>query len=136
MNRLDKHQKIGIDFDHTLVNSNKTHLFEEYILANPDKEYWIVTFRNNTGFWTREQTIFDLQSHTKLTMDHFEDIVMQVRQPDIATQSIILDGDESMHWKGLMCYERDITIMIDDMPEWVLPGCERYGIDFIDTFTL
>jgi len=33
-----------------------------------------------------------------------------------------------VEWKGLMCDKLGLPVLVDDKPEHVRPGCEKYGI--------
>ncbi len=44
---LDKYNNIDIDLDETLINTDKAFFIAKYIINNPDKNYYIVTFRSH-----------------------------------------------------------------------------------------
>jgi len=35
-------------------------------------------------------------------------------------------------WKGKVAAELGCTLLVDDRPDWVLPGCAKYGVSFLD----
>ena len=64
--KLDRFNKIAWDFDGTLDGHPKSSLMHEYIIANPEKEHVIVTFRS--GGW--EKRIFlEMSKHYRNAQD-------------------------------------------------------------------
>jgi hypothetical protein len=144
---LEQHNKIAFDFDDTLINGVGAAAIQEYILANPHKMYWIVTFRT-----PREAvTIADeLARFSDLTMDMFERIypcpertvmdwklVQQERKaaglssPELTyVESLFPEELKFVHWKAYVCSRIGASVLVDDMKRLVYPGCERYKIAY------
>jgi len=40
------------------------------------------------------------------------------------------------HWKGAKCKELGLTALIDDLGEYVRPGCDVHGVEWIDALNL
>ena len=138
MNRLDDHTNIGLDFDSTLVNGGRfSKYLWEYIRKNPNKEYWIVTFRPVSGrLGKRSDILEELVSEAGHRVG--EIIGTNVAQlPDKLDHPTNFFGQPWMPlWKGSMCEQLGCTLMIDDLPKFVLPGCDAHHIEFIDTADL
>jgi hypothetical protein len=152
MDELDKHQKIALDFDGTLVDSVSSPILADYIRQHPEKSYYIVTFRTPTQIVTIPTELtniglsFDLFAKVvpmppRLAFDFDEDQKFRrhAHLPDMNTVSedALLPGEYKMvHWKGFIARKLGATILVDDMPELVLYGCQQFGIKFVDAKNL
>lgn len=126
---LDQYQKLGIDFDGTLVGHPRSHILQQYIVDHPEKEFHIVTFRCGQ----MEQNLrWDLQDSVELTgsglrLDHFKSIECCPKLI-FERRETLDDGREFYGWKGRRCAEIGCTILVDDMHAHVGPYCHELGI--------
>lgn len=135
--RLDKHQIIAIDFDETLIYHKHSIQLWGFIIRNPDKKYWIITFR--TGAYSDPQVIWsELYSESNLDRSCFEGIISI--PVNLYTDYITKPGNETkmkyIRWKAEVAKSLNCTVLIDDRPDKVEQGCVELGIEFIDTKTL
>jgi len=145
---LDRHEAIGWDFDNTLIDHPNSAAIHRYIRAHPEKRHVIITFRS---FGWQDEVWSSLaacpgapprQSFDRLlNMDdaRFSPAVPEsgphvehARAHDairvIEGKLLITDVASYVEWKGLACRENGLTVLVDDRPECVLPGCARHGI--------
>ena len=137
MKLLQEYKSIGWDFDETLVYHDFSEAMWDYILRNPyDQTHHIVTFRSGG----MEKRIFDelkLQG-SKLKRRHFgkvlniDHLLWSDYTKKAADKTIILLDDpraiKYLHWKGEVCNEHGIEVLIDDMTDSVISGCEKHGV--------
>lgn len=132
---LIPHQKIGIDFDGTLVEHRKSRLLQRFILANHDKtEFHIVSFRSHgmERNIERDLLISTLMTQVPLTLRHFAGVH---NIPDALYEGWAMFGDKDKArdyfcWKASKCQEIGCTIIVDDMND-VGPHCEEIGITYL-----
>lgn len=126
---FDRHQKIGIDFDGTLVGHRHSALIQRYILDHPEKEFHIVTFRSH-GWQNRIE--FDLAKSTAetgvpLTIGAFT-AIHNMTDEGYATH-IEMKGDPKYYaWKGVTCAQVGCTILLDDMADGIHIECVSQGV--------
>lgn len=152
---LDQHDSIAWDMDKTLVNGPNSHLFRLYIALTPHKKHYVVTFRNK--LWAAT-ILEELETHG---MKNVRDRIVSVEDcPELVHYCyMVRDGvtrftaesfcklnsltpnefnvhaDRFPMWKAERAKELGCTILVDDMPEWVLAGCEHHGIAFHDSLS-
>ena len=152
---LDRHQKIAWDMDGTLVDGPNARFFRDYIAAHPEKDHHVVTFRNRSwanDIWEElESWGFDAHAHIKSIENCPEEI------HDCYMINWRMDGAENRRrhregphftraefddlvrqfplWKGLRAKEIGCTLLVDDMPSWVVAGCEEHGVEFFHAHT-
>jgi hypothetical protein len=156
---LDKHDVIAWDMDGTLVDGPNSEYFLLYIAAHPEKRHHVVTFRDRAWaaqtwselrshgldararirsvencpevihdsymfhkargnlYGPRTYEYFNVATHNELTAEQFDDF--RQRYP---------------MWKGEKSLQLGATILVDDKPEWVAPGCAHFGIEFLHAF--
>jgi hypothetical protein len=139
---LAPYRIVGVDVDDTLLDNGRPAdyaRFWEFIETNPyDQVFHIITFRS--GGW--EKMVWsDLRfSGSTLTEDHFASVqsvphsvwaLSQGSAPRIITSMSQLDEDPYMLWKGKVCAELGCEVLIDDMTEHVIRGCDQYGVKHI-----
>ncbi len=135
---LEKYEKIGIDFDDTLIDHPKSRFLWDYIEENPfNQSFHIVTFRSG-GMETR---IFeDLKVRgSRLEEIHFTamhsvphemwESYHQRPMKLVASLTEIAD-DPYVLWKATTCMEQGIGVLIDDATHHVMPGCTKHGIAY------
>lgn len=134
---LKDYKRIGWDFDDTLIDHPLSSAFWDFIMQNPyQQEHFIVTFRSG-GLETR---IFDdlAARESDLEEVHFlaihscphelwQDHHLQKPTKLIASLDEIKD-DPYVVWKGMICSQNDIPVLIDDMTHNVIHGCRKYGV--------
>lgn len=148
INELDQFHAIAWDFDKTLVDSPKSPLIHKYIKEHPDKTHVIVTHRSHGMQFdifpemrhkfpdAPDQSDFDgvynISNRAWERFDHTQRLrkIGRFKGPPTPWELYYVN------WKGLVCKLRGLQVLVDDKPQDSLPGCEKYGIAFIDTMTL
>jgi len=138
---LKKYHRIGWDFDGTLVGHQKSFDIWNFIDENPyGQEHFIITHRSH-GL---EKRMFDqlVEEGSMLTPGHFTQIFnvtdtmhaeFERNKPNkLFIMPEDLSNDPYVQWKGLICHQNNIQVMIDDDPDIVIHGCLKYDIDFIN----
>lgn len=140
---LDQHDAIAWDFDGTLWGGPLATLMHEYIRQNQHKRHVIMTFRSgkrNKRVWA-EMVWDDLAGsyENPVTREHFEGVInmdeetFELNCVRRSPGGIILDAtDIYREWKGMMCAKHGFTLLVDDNPDHTKPGCDKYGIAYVD----
>lgn len=155
---LDKHAVLGWDMDGTLVDGPNSEYFLRYIAAHPEKRHHVVTFRDRA--WAT-QTWSELRSHgldAKALIKSVENCPEIIHDSYMFQKRYAAYGDRCFEffnqaagqnmtleqfnefrntypvWKGMKCAQLGATILIDDKPEWVEPGCAKFGVEFLHAF--
>lgn len=149
---LDLHDTIGWDMDQTLIKGPNSEFFRDYIVAHPEKTHRIITFRNKSwadtaydelesyGLVGARSLISSIENCPETWHDYYminthphyswEKIDMLKR--GLVTQDVL---DECVHnflrFKGARCKEVGCTVLVDDLPQWVMPGVNENGITFV-----
>jgi len=141
---LDKYNIIGIDFDNTLIGNAASDIIANYVIQNPNKKYYIVTFRSH-GLESSSEISKNCITYLRKDMRrYFIDIlaipyvyVEHKYYADHRKNISIEDYNEYtynyVHWKGKICSEYNIEVLIDDDIKNVILGCNKYNINLIDT---
>lgn len=144
MELLRDYKRIAFDFDETLIDHDLSERFWKYISDNPlGQEFHIVTFRSGG----MENRVWDDLRYrgSKLTEEHFKGFhhcphelwrEFHYGGDEIMTPGgIFLPSNNPDHpylcWKGAICADHGLEVLIDDMPSMVLAGCKKYRIDYI-----
>jgi hypothetical protein len=140
MTRLEPHKNIGWDFDGTLSQGANSERFRAYITAHPEKRHHVITFRDRE--WA-DLILMELGTlgldpkliasvencpaplHDMFMLHHSGDLCMPQR---IAQKAI----DAFLRWKGRRASELGCTVLVDDMADWVVQGCQAHGVEFLD----
>lgn len=139
---LVHHRSIGWDFDGTLFvdHHGKPHpnmvAMHKFILANPQIKHYIVTFR--THGW-QNRVFHDLAAFKSAPPPSaFEGVLNCPDETWEGAQrakripgSLITDIESYLDWKGEICAEHGITVLIDDLPDMVQSGCIKHGIVYL-----
>jgi hypothetical protein len=151
---LDGHKRVGVDFDGTLVDEPKSSILVDYIIKNfKTTDFVIVTFRSH-GMENEIWHILEMvHGKTGIKRDMFKGVVnipnemyenylndldqLFIRRRAGLEIPKIMPGIEAYRtWKGSVCYDAKLSVMIDDKPEDVEAGCRQFGVDFIDIRTI
>jgi hypothetical protein len=146
MEKLKRHRKIAFDLDGTLVDGVASREIAEFIRDNPEKTYYIVTFRipeqclhlneELAQVGLKRADFQDVVPMSKRFVIEFEDDQAQRRfanLPPPKTVDHMLPGERRyVHWKGFVCSRLGATALIDDMPEMSAPGCKQHNIALED----
>lgn len=157
---LNFHTRIGVDIDETLVGSNQRKIkLWKYIKNNPNKKYWLITFRTGS-FLDQAYRDIEIESKGVITRNNFEGIYgipselsiafhrvspfinfrktnpkiwekIRIHMPNL--DELANQYDLSREWKGKKCYELGCTILVDDNIDAVLPGCKKYNVELLDS---
>lgn len=135
---LAPHQKCGWDFDGTLYDHPAAAEMHAYIMNHPEKQHYIVTFRSHG--WG-EQVFDDLASrHLEFPgPEHFDGVITcpdeiferfwdAHQRQKLGLPIDMTDVQPYVEWKAKICKKHGITVLIDDNPLHVQPGCDRYGV--------
>jgi FMN phosphatase YigB (HAD superfamily) len=130
---LDNHKTIAWDIDETLVNGPNSRFFRDYIRSNPDKIHHLVTFRTPRS-WA-EEALDQLRDHgldpalitgvSSVPVDLFTAFAGRHDCPDHPLL------DDFAHWKGMEAARLGCTVLVDDMEDFVIRGCNRHGVTFV-----
>jgi hypothetical protein len=160
---LNSHNNIGVDIDETLVGGNprKVKLWN-FIENNPNKNYWLITFRTG-AFLDQSYSDIEMESSGRITRDVFEGLYGIPPELSIAYHRVepfirfrksnpkkwerihnhipnfndlVNRYDLSKEWKAKKCSELGCTILIDDNIPAVLPGCEKYNVALLDSYKM
>lgn len=151
---LDQHDSICWDMDGTLVANHfpapNADFFHSYIKAHPQKRHVILTFRNKEwadeiydeleglGMRNARSLISEIISCPSMIHDSY---MMHTNRPHMVDRfkdHFGLDDETFMEyvdaftfWKGKMAKAAGCTILVDDLPEWVVDGCTEHGVVFL-----
>lgn len=137
---LRGHSAIGWDFDGTLFGHHNSRRMIRFIAKNPALRHVIVTFRSHGS--QREvfpllradhptvpvETLFERvvsipdRLFFRAQRDRYERIMGRRLGPLTPHERLYIE------WKGEACRDHGLTVLVDDMTEDVLPGCEMHGI--------
>lgn len=135
---LEKFDVIGLDFDGTLHGTNYAIVdLIEFISSHKDKKYYIVTFRN------KEQSENLLQYLSVMYKDfdiNWAEIIAKViYAPYEITHKRTYnrnDIDSYNMWKGDVCKQYSMQVLVDDEIESVYRGCEVNNVSYFDIVDL
>lgn len=143
---LASYKTIAFDLDGTLVDGVASTAIANYIRENGHQSFVIVTFRT-----LRQTSTLDQELHAYgLSQDMFKSVATcpvkldlefheaqafrrSARLPDMRSAKELLPAEQKyLEWKGRACSLLGAGLLVDDLPGLVLPGCRKYGIDFMD----
>lgn len=144
---LDAHDAIAWDMDGTLVNGPNSDFFRDYIMAHPEKQHHVVTFRDETwanrahaeleryGLTHAVSLIISIQSCPQDWLVFWEGQHNTFKKQKLLRNYTQEDIDAGCHsfqrFKGRKAFELGCTILVDDLPSWVMAGCNENGIAFL-----
>jgi hypothetical protein len=148
---LKKHKVIGLDFDGTLFDSSISRALCEYVIANQGvKDFYIVTHRTHQlvpHIWDDFRAYATYGKGPRMVESMFagvctpdDDLYVRFKQRQDERKNGLIEPDalptpDETAWlffKGAACKRTGATIMVDDLPGVVQPGCLFYNIEFID----
>lgn len=140
MIQLDPHQNIGWDFDGTLIQGPNSERFRAYIAAHPDKRHHVITFRDRE--WANlihyELGVLGLDPKLIASVENcpepLHDMFMLSREPNsnVPPRVAAKAAHHFLRWKGRRARELGCTVLVDDMAEWVVQGCEEHDVAFFN----
>ena len=132
---LDKHKAIGWDVDGTLFQHPKSSAMHTYILAHPEKKHVIVThrshgwekviFRELAAHYKHAPTAADFDAVINVEDEVYENFAISQRSPG---GLILPDYSRYIEWKGMMCKQHGLTVLVDDNFPHTKQGCDLHGI--------
>ena len=132
---LDHHQRIGWDIDGTLLGGPNSTFFRDYVTAHPEKEHHLITFRDEHGAHVAVVDLVRLGiPSARITSVNF---CPQHLWLAWTRREEYYDEEKCtgyLAWKGETAKKLNCTVMVDDVPMEVSPGCIRNGVAFIDAF--
>ena len=143
IDRLMRFDAIAWDFDGTLIEHPRSSLFHRFIIETPDKRHAILTFRThgmqNSMF--REMRRMYPQSPGPECFFARRNIADRAWEEFNKVDQLRLFNHQKgpltpwevyyREWKGLTCRELALPVLVDDRPDQVLLGCEKFGIAFV-----
>ena len=149
MNALTRHRKIAMDLDGTLIDGVAAVALGDFVReCHEHKSFFIVTFRTAEQMQTVQQELaaYDLSPDffariipmpTRYVLEFDEDqrfrrTARMPRLDQVAPDAQLPGEFKFTHWKGFIVHKLGATVLVDDMPYLVLPGCEKFHITFID----
>ena len=149
---LDLHDNIGWDMDQTLIKGPNSEFFRDYIMAHPEKTHRIITFRDRSwasraygelegyGLIGARTLISSIENcpenwhdfYMIATMPHYAVERKQYLDSGRVTQEFLDDCVHNfLRFKGSRCKEVGCTVLVDDLPNWVMPGVNENDIAFV-----
>jgi hypothetical protein len=113
--KADGYNRVGLDLDGTLLNGPHHKDIERW-LSTTRAEVQIITFRH------------DISPKLGRFLQQFSAISTVHTLP----RGIEEGSKEYLKWKGKICKQMSIPVLIDDDIRSVKKGCEKYGIKLID----
>lgn len=137
---LEAHQNLAWDFDGTLIQGPNSERFRAYIAAHPQKRHHVITFRDRewADLIPMELGTLGLDPALIASVENcpepLHDMFMLGREPGSGVPRRIADMavHHFLRWKGRRARELGCTILVDDIADWVVRGCEEHGVAFLD----
>lgn len=161
---LNDHQIVGLDLDGTLINGKRSAYLKGWCNTyHADKKLHIITFRTDgffrqwkddllnfgyraewfvevhgipTNIWSAYSEATRFFKGVENNPRKLERKRMEYGLSERDLDDFIAAIRECYEWKGKHCQAIGATVLVDDVPNAVTPGCDKYGIQFIDSATL
>ncbi|MCW3476742.1 hypothetical protein [Limobrevibacterium gyesilva] len=136
---LRRHRAIAWDFDDTLIGHRSSPLLHAFIRSHRHIRHVIVTFRSHGmqhGVWhdlaayaaAPEPACFDaILNIPDETYEAFERI-FRWREAGLYVGPMTEAERSYLGWKGAVCAQHGLTILIDDNTAHVRLGCDKHEI--------
>ncbi len=133
---------IAWDFDGTLIDHPACETLHAIILAHPDKRHVIVTFRTQKMLQNiaRDLSAYphapplsaftEVRGISERRWEMFEWARMQ-RLSGVLQGPPTHDEEYYVEWKGAMCRQLGLRVLVDDNTAHAQPGCLRHGITLL-----
>jgi hypothetical protein len=144
--KLATFPSIGWDFDKTLVDSEASPHLHRFITEHPDIKHYIVTFRTHGLV---QSIPFDLRVAGAPPLNRFSGVLSIPEQYWVDNESAMIDRKHGIltgplteeeiaykTWKGFICKQNSIPILIDDDTANTAMACEKYSILLVDPLNL
>lgn len=140
---LADHNVIGWDVDGTLLEHDNALMMHDYIVAHPEKKHFIVTFRSH-GMENRIFQELGMEYEDRsVERAHFNGVVsvpyaVYENWANAERNKFYNMPHEQGHidtyqeWKGRVCAEHGITVLVDDDTANVQRGCDQHGIAHVN----
>lgn len=144
---LERHDRIALDLDGTLIDGQTSPLIQDFVRSNPEKKFWIVTFRTPAQVHTVASELANvglpigdfqrvIPMPERYVMEFEEDQRQRrfARLPGLDTPGVTPFPGEFryLHWKGYVCKRIGATVLVDDLPRLSQMGCQQFGIELVD----
>lgn len=159
---LDSHAVIAWDIDETLINGTFSDTWRKYVLDNPEKYHYLVTFRSSDDLitiWNELKTnsnpitknlisgILYLPDNIRNLSNSLPKSLRYLSHNTVVDDQIKLILNENNiewdyvknilkkvgYWKGFACTNIGAGVLVDDLEHVVREGCEFHGIDFVNS---
>lgn len=140
MKKILNHNTIGIDIDGTIIDHKNSEYLQDMVREfHKTKSFYLVTFRTHgweTQVFREMRQKYGFRSPSSRCFIGILNIPVEIYNNAMTFRSRGLEeyavyDQLYKNWKGYICKKHDITILIDDRPEDVLPGCLKYGVEFM-----
>lgn len=139
---LRQHRAIGWDLDGTLLGHSAAPRLHAFIRAHPGLRHVIVTFRSRglaTMLWhdlaaaPTAPPPSSFEAALSMDDDIFTSFHSLRRLRDLGRHAGPPTPVEACYltWKGRLCAEHGLTVLVDDMTDLVRPGCERHQVTLL-----
>lgn len=138
---LDGFNSIGWDLDETMIDHPNSGKIQNYIKEHPEKNHYIITFRTHEMV---DYIFTDISRYPqRLTRKNFKGVfhieedawekyerMKHLRFNNLKYGPITPEEIYYKTWKGKICKENNIPVLIDDRKDDVIMGCNKYGIEY------
>jgi hypothetical protein len=128
---LMTHDSIGWDVDFTLVGHPRAQAMAEFIRRTPEKRHVLVTFRTHQ---MARMIWVDLFRESRLTKDDFSGL-LRIADAEFEAccmpSGLFIPTPNWLTWKGEVCHDQGLTVLVDDATDQVKRGCDLHDIVLI-----
>lgn len=136
---LLRHKAIAWDLDETLIDHPASYFLQEFINLNPQIEHSIVTFRTHgmeNDIWqdiasyphSPLPSAFKRVFHPSNKIFSDYQILSTARADGLLTGPLMRGEIDFLEWKGKICADNGLSVLVDDRTNFVEIGCKKYGI--------
>lgn len=144
INILKKYNIIGLDFDETLINNPNSEKIINFVKQNPNKTYYIVTFRSH-GYQDFISQILWNKYRLKISKNMILNIPDDIFNLESVGSELVDLGyhnfgeylrQEYKKWKGDICLKYKIEILVDDDYDNVFHQLIKNDINYLDPYKI